>query len=359
MTNRLWTTSALAVVVMMLVGACAASTPSPTPAASVAASEPASAPAESAEASASAEPSAAPAAAVPAVPTGYTELDAALGADKPFNGKTVSVQTQWVGGEGTNFASSLADFAAATGIKINVDSIGSSHETVLRTRIEGGQPPDLAMLAQPTPVLAYAADGKVIDVATFMDPKKLADEHPATIGLVTQGSNIWGIPYKADVKSTIWYPIKAFEAAGYTVPTTWDELIALSDKIVADGSNPWCVAQAVPATRPAGRSPTGSRKSSSRPRASTSTTSGSATRSRSTRPRIKEAFDRVGQIFFTDGTSSVGRRRSSTPTRQTPMDPMFDRGPGGAEVLDAEDPDLVRPGLLPGSARKRDARRST
>ena len=183
---------------------------------------------------------------MPAVPTGYTELDAALGADKPFNGKTVSVQTQWVGGEGTNFASSLADFAAATGIKIQVDSIGSSHETVLRTRIEGGQPPDLAMLAQPTPVLAYAADGKVIDVATFMDAKKLADEHPATIGLVTEGSNIWGIPYKADVKSTIWYPIKAFEATGYTVPTTWDELIALSDKIVADGTNPWCVSAGGP-----------------------------------------------------------------------------------------------------------------
>ena len=66
------------------------------------------------------------------------------GADKPFNGKKVSIQTQWIGGEGTNFAASLADFARATGIKIQVDSIGSSHETVLKTRIEGGQPPDLA-----------------------------------------------------------------------------------------------------------------------------------------------------------------------------------------------------------------------
>jgi len=183
---------------------------------------------------------------VPTVPTGYTELDAALGADKPFNGKTVSIQTQWIGGEGTNFANSVADFAAATGMKIQIDSIGSSHETVLKTRIDGGKPPDLAMLAQPTPVLAYAADGKVIDVATFMDPNKLSTEHPATIGLVTQGSNIWGIPYKADVKSLIWYPIKAFAAKGYEVPKTWDELIALSDKIVADGSNPWCVSAGGP-----------------------------------------------------------------------------------------------------------------
>ena len=110
---------------------------------------------------------------MPTVPTGYTELDKALtkGADGklPFDGKKVSIQTQWIGGEGTNFAASVADFAKATGIKIQIDSIGSSHETVLKTRIEGGKPPDLAMLAQPTPVLPYAAQGKVIDVATFMD----------------------------------------------------------------------------------------------------------------------------------------------------------------------------------------------
>jgi alpha-glucoside transport system substrate-binding protein len=40
----------------------------------------------------------------------------------------------------------------------------------------------------------------------------------------------------------VWYPIKSFDKFGYTVPTTWDELIALSNKIVADGNgNPWCI----------------------------------------------------------------------------------------------------------------------
>ncbi len=237
MVKRLWSISVLAVVVAMLASACTGSTASPTAGASAAAA-------------ASGAATAKPAAAVPKVPTGYTELDQALtkGADGklPFAGKTVSIQTQWISGEGTNFAAAVADFATATGIKIQVDSIGSSHETVLKTRIEGGKPPDLAMLAQPTPVLAYATAGKVIDVATFMDAKKLSTEHANTIGLVTQGDKIWGVPYKADVKSTIWYPIKAFEAKGYKVPTTWDELIALSDKIVADGSNPWCVSAGGP-----------------------------------------------------------------------------------------------------------------
>ena len=36
-------------------------------------------------------------------------------------------------------------------------------------------------------------------------------------------------------------PKAAFDAAGYQVPETWDELLALSDQIVADGGVPWCI----------------------------------------------------------------------------------------------------------------------
>jgi len=39
----------------------------------------------------------------------------------------------------------------------------------------------------------------------------------------------------------IWYPKDDFDAAGYEEPATWDELMALSDQIKADGGTPWCV----------------------------------------------------------------------------------------------------------------------
>src|SRR5438093_32733 len=51
----------------------------------------------------------------------------------------------------------------------------------------------------------------------------------------------YGIPTNINLKSMIWYPKDDFDKAGYKVPTTWDELMALSDQIVADGSTPWCV----------------------------------------------------------------------------------------------------------------------
>jgi alpha-glucoside transport system substrate-binding protein len=262
---------------------------------------------------------------VPAVPTGYAELDTALGADKPFSGKTVSIQTQWIGGEGTNFAASVADFATATGIKIQIDSIGSSHETVLKTRIEGGKPPDLAMLAQPTPILAYAAQGKVIDVAPFMNDKgKLAKEHPATIGLVTQGANIWGVPYKADVKSTVWYPIKAFEAKGYAVPTTWDELIALSDKIVADGSNPWCVSAGGPGDATGWQITDWIEEVVLKTKGLAYYNDWISHKVTFEDPGIKDAFDKyVGKILFTPNYVFGGNTAIVASDMKTVMDPMF------------------------------------
>ena len=45
----------------------------------------------------------------------------------------------------------------------------------------------------------------------------------------------------SNVKSLVWYSPKAFADDGYTVPTTWDELMALSDKIAKAGkAKPWC-----------------------------------------------------------------------------------------------------------------------
>ena len=251
----------------------------------------------------------------------------------------------------TNFAAAVADFATATGIKVQVDSIGSSHETVLKTRIEGGEPPDLAMLAQPTPVLAYAAAGKVIDVATFMDAKKLSTSMPNTIGLVTQDDKIWGIPYKADVKSTIWYPIKAFEAKGYKVPTTWDELIALSDKIVADGIQPLVRQRRWPGRR--------DRLAAHR--------LGRGSRPQDQGPRLLQPVDqpqghvpgpghqgRVRQVRRQDLLHPEVRLRRQHGDRATGPEDRdgsdVHRRTAEPEVLDAEDPDLVRAGLLPGSA---------
>ena len=337
MAIKRWLT--MAVGTALVVMACGSPGASESPAASQpaasqpaasqpAASQPAgSQPAESmpAETTAPTEQPMTPA--VPTVPTGYTELDQALtpGSDgtMPFAGKTVDIQVQWTGGELANFTASVADFMKATGITIQIDSVPSSHETVLKSRIEGGSPPDIAQLAQPTPVLAYAAEGKVIDVATFMDTTKLNSEHPATIGLVTQDGHIWGIPYKADVKSTIWYPIKAFAAKGYQVPTTWDELIALSDQIVADGSNPWCVSAGGPGDATGWQITDWIEEVVLKTKGLDYYNQWINHTVTFEDQGIKDAFDMVGKILFSQGYVYGGSAAIVNTDQKTTMDPMF------------------------------------
>jgi alpha-glucoside transport system substrate-binding protein len=319
------TMTVFAAVVVLVAAAC-------TPAASTAPTGPAATgpaattPAASGPAATTSggQPTAAPELALPKVPTGYTELDAALGADKPYNGLKVSFQTQWIGGEGEGFAAAIADFVKATGIAVQIDSIGSSHETVLKTRIDGGSPPDMAVLAQPTGVLAYAADGKLIDVASFMNVDKLKAEFPTTIGLITEGDKIWGVPTKADVKSMIWYPVKAFAAKGYTVPATWDELITLADKIVADGAGfPFCASAGGPGTA-TGWQLTDWVEEILLKTEDPSVTAGWIDHSIPfTDPRIKAAFDRVGSLLFKEGYVEGGGTAIVNNAMTTVMDPMF------------------------------------
>jgi alpha-glucoside transport system substrate-binding protein len=61
------------------------------------------------------------------------------------------------------------------------------------------------------------------------------------MGLGEYNGKHYGVPTNVNLKSMIWYPKKAFDAAGYQVPKTWDDLLALSQQIQDDGSTPWCV----------------------------------------------------------------------------------------------------------------------
>jgi alpha-glucoside transport system substrate-binding protein len=264
--------------------------------------------------------------ALPTVPTGYAELDAALGTDQPMKGKRVTIQTQWILGEGANFDAAVADFEKATGIEIVQESIASQHELVLRTRIEGKTPPDLAVLAQPSAVVEYGGRGLTTNVTTFMDAAKLEEQFAAGFGvslLKGGGGEIWGIPYKVDVKSTIWYPIKAFEAHGYTVPTTWDEMKTLAAKIVADGKgSPWCVG--IKDGQATGWIATDWLEDVMLRTAGVDAYNRWITNDlKFDSPEVRAALAIIAEQWFTDGYVNGGYQSITATDRLEPMDPMF------------------------------------
>jgi alpha-glucoside transport system substrate-binding protein len=59
--------------------------------------------------------------------------------------------------------------------------------------------------------------------------------------MATFNSEVAGVWYRANLKSLVWYPVLEFANAGYQVPQTWAEMIALSDQMVTNGQTPWCI----------------------------------------------------------------------------------------------------------------------
>jgi len=163
------------------------------------------------------------------------------GEGKEFEGETVNVLGVWGGSELESFYAMVAPWEERTGAKVEFEGTRDLN-AVLGTRVEGGNPPDIAALPDPNRLQEYAQAGQLVDLSTFMDMDKLAKEYDQSwLNLASYGGKLYGIFTKSAVKSMVWYNPKAFAAAGYEVPITWDELIALSDQIVADGGTPWCI----------------------------------------------------------------------------------------------------------------------
>jgi alpha-glucoside transport system substrate-binding protein len=130
---------------------------------------------------------------------------------------------------------SEADYTA------EVESVGDFEEQ-FQIRAEGGTL-DLAAAPQPGAIAGLVESGSLTSLEDLgMDVDALTDlvgESFMALGEV-DGEH-YGLPTNINLKSMVWYPKDDFDAAGYEVPETWDDLIALSDQIVADGGTPWCV----------------------------------------------------------------------------------------------------------------------
>ena len=155
--------------------------------------------------------------------------------------QSVTVMGVWTGAEAEAFQKMVAPFEEETGITVEFTGTRDL-PAILTTRVEAGNPPDVSVMPNPGQMTEFAREGKLIDLSTFMDMDALAAEYTdAWIDLGSYEGTLHAIFISADLKSMVWYNPKAFAAAGYEVPGTWDELMALSDRMVADGNAPWCI----------------------------------------------------------------------------------------------------------------------
>jgi len=161
---------------------------------------------------------------------------------------SVHVLAVWAAGEQDSFLATLKPFEDSTGIKVLYESTRDV-DSVLATRIAAGNPPEISSLPSPATLNKYAAQGKLVQLDSASNPVldmnvMNAQYSPGWIKLGTINNKLYEIFAWASVKGLIWYNPKAFAAKGYTVPTTWADLMNLSTKIKADGTTPWCIAVA-------------------------------------------------------------------------------------------------------------------
>ncbi|GAA3920555.1 ABC transporter substrate-binding protein [Actinoplanes auranticolor] len=156
-----------------------------------------------------------------------------------LKGKTVSVYTGIVTPEDTAYKDSYKPFETCTGVTIKYEG-DKAFETQILVRAKAGNPPDLAIVPQPGLLKQLVATGKAVEapaeVAANVD-KFWGEDWKA---YATVDGKFYGAPSGASVKSLVWYSPSEFKDAGYTVPTTLDELKTLTDKMVADKKKPWC-----------------------------------------------------------------------------------------------------------------------
>ncbi|RDL44825.1 alpha-glucoside ABC transporter substrate-binding protein [Marinomonas piezotolerans] len=164
-----------------------------------------------------------------------------------LKGETISVFGPWMGQEKEHFEKVVAYFEKATGADVNYAGSDSFEQQIV-IDTQAGSAPNVSIFPQPglaadlaskgllTPLSDtvkqgvkedYAAGQSWVDLATFSNESGEQD--------------FYGVFYRADLKSLVWYSPDNFYDAGYDVPQSMEELKALTKQIVADGGTPWCI----------------------------------------------------------------------------------------------------------------------
>ncbi|WP_454700271.1 ABC transporter substrate-binding protein [Agrobacterium burrii] len=164
-----------------------------------------------------------------------------------LKGQTLTIFGPWRGEDEALFQSVLAYFSDATGVNVRYSS-SENYEQQIVIDTQAGSPPNIAILPQPGLLADLAAKGFLVplgdDTAKWVEENYGAGKSWVDLGSYKgkDGNKAYfAFPFKADVKSLVWYVPENFEEAGYKVPETMEDLFKLTDQIVADGGTPWCI----------------------------------------------------------------------------------------------------------------------
>jgi len=152
----------------------------------------------------------------------------------------------WGGEGGDKLAEICANFSAQTGIKATYEK-SDDVEAFIRTRIAGGNPPDVALQTRPAVIGEFVKGGNLTRLdgpagQEVFKPGELEAIYPASLLALSKVNGVqYGFSFKADTKSLVFYNPTRFKQLGLSVPRTWDQMMAVADKAVAAGVAPFAI----------------------------------------------------------------------------------------------------------------------
>ncbi|SMX35998.1 ABC transporter substrate-binding protein [Maliponia aquimaris] len=159
----------------------------------------------------------------------------------------ITVFGPWLSPEAEIIAEIFDVFEARTGHTVSY--VGSdSFEQQVVVDAEAGSAPNIAVFPQPGLASDMAARGFLTplkpEVAEWVKENYAAGQSWVDLGSYKDAAGAtqhFGMFFRVDLKSLVWYSPENFEDAGYEIPTTMEELKALTEQIAADGETPWCI----------------------------------------------------------------------------------------------------------------------
>src|SRR6185436_13895701 len=147
----------------------------------------------------------------------------------------VSVVGIWTGDEQKSFQAVIDKFNETyPNVKVKYTSAGDNVPTVVSTAVEGGNPPDIATIAQPGLIREFQQKGAARPI-DYVRSTLEENYPPDLIDLGEIDGKLYSFVFKGANKSTVWYDVSAFRNAGVEAPRTWDEFLSTGRTLKASG----------------------------------------------------------------------------------------------------------------------------
>jgi alpha-glucoside transport system substrate-binding protein len=265
--------------------------------------------------------------AVAVLTTGCLSSGGSGGGGNANTSNTISVMYAFSGGQEEGFKTEVNKWAKDNDVTVKFAQTGNFNQ-LINTKVQGNDAPDVALFPQPGIMKDMADRDLLADLSSVVDKGDLDAMVPGVLKTGQVDGKQYAVPMSINVKSIVFYPKKAAQAAGLaSPPQTLDELTALSQKIAGTGTTPWCfgieseAATGWPATDWVenlmvinyGADVYNQWVNHEIP---------------FNDPRVLDVLNQIDKLLLADGMTNGGRQSIASSNFNTAANPMFDQPPG-------------------------------